>query len=438
MAKVAGEGVPLLYLTIVFLILSWVTFVTRVGVRRWIDAFGSDDWLMGGGLNPRTTRQILYTVTASLVIVCCFYGAGQHSDALSKADIQTGTKLFFIAEFFYAACTVLIKCSISVTLLRIADARRRFVWTLRALMGLTSIAAIVFILAIANICHPITMLWGETTEGSCNPSLNSSVSFFFSAVSIVTDLVLATLPGILMWRVNMKKTVKFSVVVILGLAAFASCATVVRLRYLTLYNDQKEFMFSTGAIGLWSILEEGIGIVAGSLPALRPLLTLPILGGNSRETGNSSSAHGTTNRILPTATPPSFQSSSKAQQQKQQGGPLRPQIHPRGASNAFRLSVFDCSPASESILNNGDNNNNYNQRMANWGRRSPRGSGKDAASDDEDDDNDGDSQKQIVKEVHVSVEAEDSNQSASDDWIRQQVLGWDTDRRSSRAGPVLQ
>ncbi|KAK6836629.1 hypothetical protein PG987_007124 [Apiospora arundinis] len=399
MAKVAGEGVPLLYLTIVFLILSWVTFVTRVGVRRWIDAFGSDDWLMGGGL-------ILYTVTASLVIVCCFYGAGQHSDALSKADIQTGTKLFFIAEFFYAACTVLIKCSISVTLLRIADARRRFVWTLRALMGLTSIAAIVFILAIANICHPITMLWGETTEGSCNPSLNSSVSFFFSAVSIVTDLVLATLPGILMWRVNMKKTVKFSVVVILGLAAFASCATVVRLRYLTLYNDQKEFMFSTGAIGLWSILEEGIGIVAGSLPALRPLLTLPILGGNSRETGNSSSAHGTTNRILPTATPPSFQSSSKAQQQKQQGGPLRPQIHPRAHGEL--------------------------------GKKESAGIGKDAASDDEDDDNDGDSQKQIVKEVHVSVEAEDSNQSASDDWIRQQVLGWDTDRRSSRAGPVLQ
>lgn len=50
MVKVAGEGVPLLYLTIVFLILSWLTFVVRVGVRRWINAFGSDDWLMAGGL----------------------------------------------------------------------------------------------------------------------------------------------------------------------------------------------------------------------------------------------------------------------------------------------------------------------------------------------------------------------------------------------------
>lgn len=41
-------------------------------------------------------------------------------------------------------------------------------------------------------------------------------------------------------------------------------------------------MFSTGKIGLWSIIEEGIGIFAGSLPALRPLLSLACLGDRSR------------------------------------------------------------------------------------------------------------------------------------------------------------
>ena len=45
-------------------------------------------------------------------------------------------------------------------------------------------------------------------------------------------------------------------------------------------------MFSTGKIGLWSIIEEGIGIIAGSLPSLRPLLSLPFLNGSS--TGKSS------------------------------------------------------------------------------------------------------------------------------------------------------
>ena len=45
-------------------------------------------------------------------------------------------------------------------------------------------------------------------------------------------------------------------------------------------------MFSTGKIGLWSVIEEGIGIFAGSLPALRPLLSLPFL--NRSSTGESS------------------------------------------------------------------------------------------------------------------------------------------------------
>jgi hypothetical protein len=35
-------------------------------------------------------------------------------------------------------------------------------------------------------------------------------------------------------------------------------------------------MYSTGKIGFWSLMEEGIGIVAGSLPALRPLLSLRV------------------------------------------------------------------------------------------------------------------------------------------------------------------
>ncbi|KAK9419724.1 hypothetical protein SUNI508_07210 [Seiridium unicorne] len=365
-----GDGVVLLYVTIVMLTLSWITLVARLGVRRRINAFGSDDWLMFAGL-------ILYSVTSSLVIVCCFYGAGQHSDALTTADIRQGTKatkLFFIAEFFYASCTVPIKCSISVCLLRIADARRRFVWTLYAIMGMAAIAAIIFIVAIANLCHPITTLWGETTTGTCDNSLNSNVSFFFSAVSIVTDWSLAILPGILLWRIQMKGRVKLSVAVMLGLAAFASCATIVRLGFLTLYNDPTEFMFSTGAIGLWSVIEEGIGIIAGSMPALRPLLNMACFG-RTTVRGSSNQPSAGNSRLTPNP------------------------IHRLGEYNAdeVNMNTFHKPTLNESGLS----------------RSKPRGS-----SDD-----DGDSQKNILKETQWTVTAENTN--AADDWARQRVLGWD-------------
>lgn len=168
-------------------------------------------------------------------------------------------------------------------------------------------------------------------------------------------------------------------------------------------------MFSTGAIGIWSVLEEGIGIIAGSLPALRPLLSLRSLGGNGRSNGTS-----TSDPNQPTA---AAVAKDQQEQKQPQEGSLRPS-HMRRVSSAIRLSVFDFSPASES------------GSLRGWGSR--RGSTRGGYGDE--DDGDGASQKQIFKEVHVSVEAEDSGHISPEDWIREQVLGWDTSsRRSSRA-----
>jgi hypothetical protein len=50
MVKPAGDGVALLYTSIVLLTLSWAVFVPRVGVRVWRKALGLDDYLMFCGL----------------------------------------------------------------------------------------------------------------------------------------------------------------------------------------------------------------------------------------------------------------------------------------------------------------------------------------------------------------------------------------------------
>ena len=51
-------------------------------------------------------------------------------------------------------------------------------------------------------------------------------------------------------------------------------------------------MYSTGKIGFWSLMEEGIGIIAGSLPALRPLLSLRIrISSSETPTGAAASAN---------------------------------------------------------------------------------------------------------------------------------------------------
>lgn len=154
---------------------------------------------------------------------------------------------------------------------------------------------------------------------------------------------------------------------ITGLLPSASCATIVRLRFLTLYNDQSEFMYSTGQIGLWSVIEEGIGITAGSMPALRPILSLPFFNHFSRSgSGSGGSGAGT--------------------------------LHSTANGLQGRRTY------------NGDTVGMNTLRS----QRNPRS--KDEVSGD------GESQKYILKETQVSVTAE--AYSGGDDWKRQQALGW--------------
>jgi hypothetical protein len=134
-------------------------------------------------------------------------------------------------------------------------------------------------------------------------------------------------------------------------------------------------MFSTGQIGLWSIIEEGIGIIAGSMPALRPLLTLPIFGRSTiRSSNNQQSAPH--ERLTPNPAPGFKDEPTDEVNMK-----------------TFRTSSSNDSPGLHKM------------------RTKTRGS-----SDD------GDSQRNILKETHWTVTAEHTN--PADDWARQRVLGW--------------
>lgn len=124
-------------------------------------------------------------------------------------------------------------------------------------------------------------------------------------------------------------------------------------------------MFSTGQIGLWSVVEEGIGICAGSMPTLKPLLSLSIFGGSTNASNDPS--RGT----LP------LSASNHLNQGEQRDAVKMDTIRsPRECKNKQRGSTDD------------------------------------------------DSLKHILKETHVTVTAETYN-SNDDSWSRNQVLGWD-------------
>ncbi|PQE14311.1 cation-transporting atpase 4 protein [Rutstroemia sp. NJR-2017a BBW] len=267
-------GATLLWVGALMLGISWPTVILRVIVRSWKRNFGKDDIWMVIGLVRIHAILVPNQFCASMCMVTCFYGSGQLSKDIPTEDRLKGTKIYFILEFFYASSAAAIKCSIALTLHRIADTRRNFVWAIWIIVALCVAAAFIFCVVILNICHPIDTLWSEHPTGTCNVKLNTDISFFFSVVEIITDFALAIMPAILLWNVQMKFRVKVSVMLMLGMAAFASCATIVRLRFLSNYSNPNEFMYAGADIAIWSLIEEGVGICAGSLSALRPLLSM--------------------------------------------------------------------------------------------------------------------------------------------------------------------
>jgi hypothetical protein len=60
--------------------------------------------------------------------------------------------------------------------------------------------------------------WYTSMEGTCNPrQIQTALSFLVAAVSISTDWIFATLPFLLIWRLQMPTRVKASVIGLLGL-----------------------------------------------------------------------------------------------------------------------------------------------------------------------------------------------------------------------------
>jgi hypothetical protein len=72
----------------------------------------------------------------------------------------------------------------------------------------------------------------------------------------------------------MKLKTKMLVAGILAFAAIGSTGTVVRMFYLHTLMDGPDFLYATTDVALWSTVEPGIGITAGSIACLRPLFRI--------------------------------------------------------------------------------------------------------------------------------------------------------------------
>ncbi|CAH0031656.1 unnamed protein product [Clonostachys rhizophaga] len=275
--KPEGLALGTFITTVVLSVLCSIIVLMRMYIRAKHQSLGTDDYLMCAGWAA-------YIVHNAIVSTGCHQGIGTPRNKLETAQVIEGMKIF------YAATLVFVKSSICVTVLRIA-AGRVYIWTLRGLIILAVLMSSVGLIVILVQCRPVEAFW-DSSKGTCMDKILPTILTYAASVSnVITDFVTATIPIILVRRLQMRAKLKLYAQLVMGLGILyvslrpvdiytqnytwltptyrASIASIVRVPYSNAYLKPDDFIYQVSNIILWTVVECGVGILAGSLPSLR-------------------------------------------------------------------------------------------------------------------------------------------------------------------------
>ncbi|KAB8078605.1 hypothetical protein BDV29DRAFT_187749 [Aspergillus leporis] len=247
-----------------------VTVMLRCYVRaRLVKAFGWDDTSMVVAL-------LFYVMFSACMIGGSLWGTGRKYKDLTATQRVTAMRYWWLCEIAYCFASVGGKISICIFLMRIT-VKRIHIWILYTVMLLTVIAGVVFMFLMLLQCKPLEYFWTKaaldpTIKGYClDMKIIIAMTYVYSAFAAICDFTVGILPIFLVRKLHMKKQTKIAVVGILSMACIASSAVIIRIPFVHTFSDP-DFLYATVEIAIWSNIEVGLGITAGSLATLRPLL----------------------------------------------------------------------------------------------------------------------------------------------------------------------
>ncbi|GIJ92617.1 hypothetical protein Asppvi_001895 [Aspergillus pseudoviridinutans] len=268
---VAGAGLPddnrgpaILAATSTVTICALLTVLARMYVRVFmIRNVGADDYTM-------LLTMVLSLAGWAIIIPEVIYGAGRHTVYVMDTAIKAN-QLNFATQGIYMWAIGLVKISIGLFLLRFAPRKgyKIFIWVIIVLMSLYT--TICFFTLIFQ-CQNIRTIWDPSVKSKCfKPTQLLELSYTNTALNILTDLIFAIMPAIMLRHLQVNRRVKASLVCILGLGVFACAAAFVKVSILPNYGRTGDFLWDYTDLTIWVVVECNTGIVAGSLPTLKPL-----------------------------------------------------------------------------------------------------------------------------------------------------------------------
>ncbi|KIW06271.1 uncharacterized protein PV09_02743 [Verruconis gallopava] len=270
----AAHSTSTIVVNAVFLGLAWFAVLLRVYTRvRLVRVFYMEDWLM-------VLSCMFFTVYCAAVIrqsQVVAVGAGK---LLTINQTMDATELLIISETFYIWCVLVLKLSVGLFYLRLSVERwqKLVVYFLMAISTSFSIGLFFFeVFQCGYFTSMLEFVLKKAADECVSGYTIEAMTYTHAAITAFTDWVFVILPFFILKSSKMQTKEKIVVGSLMAFASVSGIAAVIRFKYVPgIAVTQETFFSSVTDIAIWSCIEPGIGITAGSFICLRPLFRKPL------------------------------------------------------------------------------------------------------------------------------------------------------------------
>ncbi|KAF2028034.1 hypothetical protein EK21DRAFT_114237 [Setomelanomma holmii] len=215
------------------------------------------------------------------------------------AIVATGSLLWmWIYRISYILDLCLIKTSILLFYKYIASSRKSFHYLVQALLAIILLGSASMIVASVFTCYPVSDAWSFTVfeggfYGIHATQCYNPIPFWLAnaTYNLVTDVMIWILPIVFFLNLKtMKLRRRLELVGIFSVGIMAIVASAARLRVMVLWLSDFIKGEDTSNLMIWSQVEQNVGIIAGSIPFLRPIFRKALLKARSTEQPSPSPA----------------------------------------------------------------------------------------------------------------------------------------------------
>ncbi|KAI1331102.1 hypothetical protein F5Y16DRAFT_423674 [Xylariaceae sp. FL0255] len=229
-----------------------------------VKAYGADD-------GTAAAATIIAFVSFVLYIYESQHGLGRHAAFVSIPDLLDFGAANFAQTNINLVGLGLLKISVALALLRLSKSKT-YTRILYAAIAFVSIYTIFAVLTLILYCKPVNGFWDFTIHAKCY-----SISLFIrfglanTALSIFTDILLATLPIPIIWKLQLKTKTRVYLILVLALGFAAVGIGIVKAVNQINFNANEDETFQI-AVVFWAFVQLNVSIIAACIPSLKPLL----------------------------------------------------------------------------------------------------------------------------------------------------------------------